>query len=76
MTRGNIATRAGGQYGEHFIRVWLRGSLAIPAFQPRLKITKDGNLLLKDLIRANRTNAEANGPGTLYIEDGFLRIVP
>lgn len=76
MTKGNITTQDGGQYGAHFIRVRLESALSIPAFQPRIVITKDGNLMIKDFVRANKTNAEANGPGTIYIENGVLKVVP
>jgi len=71
MTKGTISG-----YGDYFARVKLNASMAIPAFQPRIVITKDGDLIIKDFIRANKTNAEAKGPGTIYIEDGYLKIVP
>ena len=33
-------------------------------------------IMLKDIIRTNKNQAEANGSGTIYIENGFLKVTP
>lgn len=71
MTMGTI-----NGYGQFFARIRLLALSSFTEFKPRIILTKDGDLIMKDFIRANKTVAEAKGTGAIYIENGFLKVVP